>query len=185
MKIYTKTGDSGETGLMGGVRVTKHHPCIEVCGALDELNSWIGVVRSQCPDESINRKLETIQADLFCIGAAVAYCLGEPKSRVGVGIQEDRTQGLESWMDDLEEKLPKQTTFILPGGAPIASWVHLARNVCRRAERHLVHLMDQQQTVMKLSKELIFLNRLSDLLFLLARSLNVADGHEETKWLPE
>ncbi len=184
MKIYTKTGDAGETGLMGGVRVAKHHPCIEVCGTLDELNSWIGVVRSQCCDDSTNQKLEKVQADLFCIGAAVACCLSEPKSRAGVGVEPGRSAELENWMDELDRELPKQTTFLFPGGAPDASWVHLARSVCRRAERQLVRLMTEEQLVLDLSQELVFLNRLSDLLFLLARTLNVAANHEETKWLP-
>ena len=185
MKIYTKTGDQGETGLLGGVRVAKHHPCIEVCGVLDELNSWIGVTISQCEDETICEKLKTVQVDLFCVGAAVACCLGESKKKAGVGIESGRASELEVWMDNLESELPAQDSFILPGGTQAASWVHLARNVCRRAERQLVRLMETQPVKSDMSGELIYLNRLSDLLFLLARAINVAAGQVETKWLPE
>lgn len=185
MKIYTKTGDQGETGLLGGVRVAKHHPCIKVCGALDELNSWIGVVRSQCGDQSICGRLEVVQVDLFCIGAAVACCLGESKKKAGVGVQANRSTELEGWIDDLESELPPQTAFILPGGSPTASWIHLARNVCRRAERELVGLIESLSVQSDLSGELVYLNRLGDLLFLLARAINVASDQGETEWLPE
>jgi cob(I)alamin adenosyltransferase len=182
MKIYTKTGDQGKTGLLGGLRVSKHHPCIEVCGSLDELNSWIGVIRSQSENQEINSRLEEIQNDLFNIGAAVAGCLGETSKKSGIGVQPDRAEQLEQWMDDITETLPPQRAFLLPGGAPTASWTHLARNVCRRAERNLVLMLDTEETKLDLSRELVFLNRLSDLLFLLARSFNFESNHAETEW---
>lgn len=184
MKIYTKTGDQGETGLLGGMRVAKHHPCIEVCGSLDELNSWIGVVRSQCADSVIDQGLEQVQIDLFNTGAAVACCLAKTQKKTGVGIKPERAEKLEQWMDLLTDQLPEQKAFILPGGTECASWMHLARNVCRRTERHLVELIEVENPISDLSKELIYLNRLSDLLFLLARKLNVVTSHPETEWVP-
>ena len=182
MKIYTKTGDQGETGLLGGKRVSKTHPCVEVCGLLDELNSWLGVVRSKLSQGAIYTGLRQIQDDLFCIGATVAGCLGETRKQARVA--ETRIGELEDWMDVLDEQLPPLTAFVLPGGTELASWTHLARNVCRRAERQLVDLIENESNSESLASELIYLNRLSDLLFLVARTLNVEAGHDETHWIP-
>lgn len=183
MKIYTKTGDQGETGLLGGKRVLKTHPTIEVCGSLDELNSWLGVVRSQIQDETLQSQLLLIQNDLFCIGATVAGCLGETKKEARVA--EGRTDELETWMDRLDDQLPPLTAFVLPGGTQTASWTHLARNICRRTERQLVRLIESESKSEYFRNELIYLNRLGDLLFLLARTFNVESGQPETHWLPE
>lgn len=184
MKIYTKTGDLGETGLLGGVRISKNHPSIEVCGALDELNSWIGVLISQCSMTDDLEALKSIQCDLFCLGGAVAVCLAESGKKSGTGVERGRVESLEQWMDQLTEQLPAQNAFILPGGTTSASWVFVARSVCRRAERGLVDLLESEPLVKDLSYELIYLNRLSDLLFLLGRKLNVDAGQAEQEWLP-
>ena len=188
MKIYTKTGDQGETGLLGGKRVSKTHPCVEVCGGLDELNSWLGAIRSKLPQGVIESGLRPVQNDLFCIGTTVAGCMGETRKQARVA--ETRIGELESWMDALDAQLPPLTAFVLPGVTELASWAHLARNICRRVERQLVGLIEKVGAIESESKldyfqtELTYLNRLSDLLFLLARTLNVEAGHDEVHWIP-
>jgi len=190
MKIYTKTGDKGETGLLGGVRVSKSHLAISACGALDETNSILGVVGSALRTHSakkvapvgfddVDQVLTQIQNDLFDIGSRVAACLGDSKQ--AVDFSETRAQELEQEIDRFESELPALTAFILPGGNQIGSSLHLARSVCRRAERTMVSLTEsgiEQQ----LGRELIYLNRLGDLLFVLARVANVRSGIAETKW---
>ncbi len=191
MKIYTKTGDDGETGLLGGVRVSKSHLAIGACGALDETNSIIGVVRSalwtresQPLKEGINfddvdAVLSRIQNELFDLGSRVAACLGE--SQRATEFPESRSKKLEQDIDLFQSELPPLTAFILPGGNTAGSSLHLARAVCRRSERDIVALIESgvQQP---LDLELIYLNRLGDLLFVLARIANVRTGFPETQW---
>lgn len=179
MKIYTKTGDHGETGLLGGVRVSKNHVCIEVCGTLDELNSMIGLVRSDLPEGAVNSLLLQIQNDLFDLGGRVAGSLGQTARRPGFG--ENRIAILESNIDEIQSKLPALTNFILPDGCAESCQLHLARAVCRRAERNLVALREME-TGCDLSVELVYLNRLSDFLFVAARYLNNLAGQTETAW---
>ncbi len=179
MKIYTKTGDAGETGLLGGVRVSKNHVCIEVCGTLDELNSMIGLVRSGMPNEAVNLLLLQIQNDLFDLGGRVAGSLGKSTRRPGFG--EHRIAFLEANIDEIQSKLPALTNFILPDGCAESCQLHLARAVCRRAERSLVGLRELG-TECDLAAELIYLNRLSDFLFVAARYINNLAGQTETAW---
>lgn len=188
MKIYTKTGDSGSTGLFAGPRVLKSDPRIIAYGSIDELNSVLGVVLSQLPDslgdsrligQLLKELLLEIQRDLFSIGAELAT--PDPDSRGMRLLSEERSQTLESMIDAAEEELPALTHFILPGGVPCAAYLHMARTVCRRAETNLVALM-QQPDVADYGMVLVYLNRLSDCLFVLARLTNFRSGNAESIW---
>lgn len=179
MKIYTKTGDDGETGLLGGVRVSKSDLAIEVCGNLDETNSLLGIAVVHCSIDSIRSSLLQIQNDLFDLGSRVAACQSN-SSRVA-SFSNQRSQQLEHWIDETEAKLTPLQQFILPGGAILGATLHHARTVCRRAERSLVALRKTEMT-RDLSVELIYLNRLSDLLFVLARYANQTCEVQETAW---
>ena len=180
MKIYTKTGDNGETGLFGGGRVRKDAPRIEAYGTIDELNALLGVVRAaEIPDE-IDHLIRRIQGDLFAIGAELATV--DPEKHGTHMIGPDEIADLEATIDSLEANLPALTHFILPDGNAAGSSLHFARTVCRRAERLLVHLAETSDE--KFSDDvLIYLNRLGDLLFVVARAVNHAAGVAETKWL--
>ena len=182
MKIYTKTGDAGETGLLGGVRVSKSHLAIEVCGTLDELNSMLGLVRSGELPAELNKTLLRIQNDLFDLGGRIAACLGET-SRVP-GFDENRFAFLEQRIDSIQAELEPLTQFILPDGSATGCRLHLARAVCRRAERCLVSLGEMELKI-QLDSELIYLNRLSDFLFVAARWVNQLAGQPETGWQQE
>ncbi len=182
MKIYTKTGDSGETGLLGGIRVPKDHVCVDVCGTLDELNSILGLVRSESIEVSVDQPLATIQSHLFDLGSRVAASLSETSHVAGFAAE--RSSWIESLIDQFEQSLPAMTAFILPGGCRASSYLHLARSVCRRAERRMVSLM-QLDLKRSLETEMIYLNRLSDALFVMARLVNLHANAEEVKWLPE
>jgi len=187
MKIYTRTGDDGETGLLGGVRVSKSHLAIEVCGSLDETNSLIGVAISHLDaaitDDNrlpaIREGLTQIQNDLFDLGSRIAAC--QSNSARAAYFSAERSNQLERWIDQLQSELPELTAFILPGGHVVGANLHLARSVCRRAERGLVALLDTDLKT-DLKTELIYLNRLGDLLFVLARFTNQAAGVGETQW---
>ncbi len=184
MKIYTRSGDDGETGLLGGLRVSKTHPAIEVCGTLDETNSWLGMARagsdSQLPAD-VDRLLTEIQSQLFDLGSRVAACLSET-GRVAE-FPEDRVVELEAAIDRYDANLPQLTAFILPSGCRSGCDLHMARAVCRRAERQLVSLAETGVT-RDLKTERIYLNRLADLLFVLARTVNAGAGQGETNWTP-
>lgn len=186
MKVYTKTGDKGTTSLYGGVKVSKGHIRIDAYGTVDELNSAIGLIRSSIPVEKFNHQLIQIQKDLFHIGAELAtpkekFYLANGKSRLQHLISEKNISQLENWIDEMEEELPALTHFILPGGNTGASFAHLSRCICRRAERISVALNE----IEILREELLkYLNRLSDYLFVLARAIAHKSGHEEIKWLP-
>ncbi len=185
MKIYTKTGDQGETGLLGGVRVPKSHLAIEVCGCLDETNSLIGL--AQChlgsvEDENcqlVSGSLSQIQNDLFDLGSRVAACVGE--SARPAEFPTARITQLEEWIDQYQAELPPLTQFILPGGGLSGSTLHLARAICRKTERRLVTLIGSG-VQRELKDEMIYLNRLGDLIFVMARVVNLQTGSTETNW---
>lgn len=179
MKIYTKTGDSGDTGLFGGPRVSKDSPRIESYGTVDELNSVLGVVRSLAPEAGLDALLAQIQNDLFALGAQLAT--PNPAAHQTAMIGEGQITALEQAIDRLQTQLEPLSQFILPGGTPAAAQLHLARTVCRRAERRLVTLT--QYSAEPIAPELvIYLNRLSDLLFVMARAENRAAGRPDIPW---
>lgn len=174
MKIYTRTGDGGETGLFGGGRVSKHSPRIEAYGTVDELNSHLGAVRAEKPSPELDGLLASVQEQLFVLGAELA----SPKGGA-VALSDADVTGLESAIDKLEANLPSLRTFILPGGGRMGSALHVARTVCRRAERMVVALGGEAGPL-----PVRFLNRLSDLLFVMARHANRAEGIPEAPWSP-
>lgn len=188
MKIYTKTGDKGSTALFGGTRVPKHHLRIEAYGTVDELNAHLGLIRDQDIDEDSRKFLIEIQKKLFTVGAILAMDpkkakLKNGKERLNIPrIHEDDVALLEQNMDAMENELPTMTHFILPGGAPVVSYCHIARCVCRRAERCSTALYEKEPFE---EQTLKFLNRLSDYLFVLARKLSKDVQAEEIKWIPE
>jgi cob(I)alamin adenosyltransferase len=187
MKVYTKTGDKGTTALFGGTRVPKHHIRIESYGTVDELNSYIGLIRDQEIDTHYKTVLAEIQDRLFTVGAILAtppeketLKNGQPRLQ-NLGLVASDIEFLEKEIDTMEELLPQMTHFVLPGGHTTVSYCHIARCVCRRAERLSVHLNDLEPT-----NELVltYLNRLSDYLFVLARKLTLDLNAEEVKWIP-
>ena len=181
MKIYTKTGDGGETALFGGGRVPKDHPRVAAYGDVDELNSVLGVARATEPAALFDPLLESIQRDLFSIGGHLATPDPERvrKALEKAALSPQRVSEFEQAMDEAERELPPLKAFVLPAGTPKASTLHLARTVCRRAERSVVHLA-QSNEVPPLF--LIYLNRLSDLLFTLARLANHRAGVKDVTW---
>lgn len=179
MKIYTKTGDTGETGLFGGPRVAKDDVRIQAYGDVDELNALIGVVRSSDCSEMIDTVLLAVQHDLFCVGAELAT--PDPESAGTNLLTDSRIAALESAIDEAEKSLAPLKQFILPAGPPAAAWLHLARTVCRRAERHVVTLARSPDH--EVSPRLIrYLNRLSDALFVLARLAAFQANSDEVGW---
>ena len=178
MKIYTKTGDDGTTGLFGGARVSKDAVRIESYGTVDELNSVIGLARCGNSDKRADDILLGLQNDLFNLGADLATPLTVKNDYI-VRIRKDDIERLEQWIDELDAELPPLTNFILPGGHVSAAYLHLARNVCRRAERLTVRLSRDEPVG---EHALVYLNRLSDLLFVMARWVNHRHGSEEIKW---
>lgn len=178
MKIYTKTGDKGLTSLFGGKRVPKHHMRIEAYGTVDELNSYIGLIRDQKVDENTFKVLIEIQDRLFTLGSMLATEPGNEKVKVPQLFEEDITL-LENEIDKMNETLPEMRSFVLPGGHPTVSYCHIARCVCRRSERLTVHLTEVepvQEIVVK------YLNRLSDYLFVLSRKLTQDNNANEIPW---
>ncbi len=184
MKIYTKTGDQGNTSLFDGARVPKHHQRIEAYGTLDELNAYIGLLMSQGIAQEYKKQLGTIQNELFVLGAQLANPQEESaaKSRKTPTIQPEHITALENAIDQMNEVLPPMTHFILPGGHSIVSYCHIARTICRRGERRAT-LLAENHSVPPLVIQ--YLNRLSDYLFVLARKLTFDLGIEEVKWMPE
>ena len=178
MRIYTRTGDTGETGLIGGQRVPNDDPRVEAYGTVDELNAVLGVARcylAELPD--LDALLERFQSELFDIGAELA----SPPERATQfqSLEERHIAAIEEAIDRLEEELPPLRQFILPGGTPASAYLHLARTVCRRAERRVVHLSRVSTVNAAIIK---YLNRLSDLLFVMARVANHRAGVEDVKW---
>jgi len=180
LKIYTKTGDEGTTGLLGGTRVPKSNLRIEAYGTVDELNSYVGLLRDQAINEERKDLLKLIQDRLFTIGADLATAPGKDKV-VKPDLVEADIDLLESEMDNMEESLPALTSFILPGGHQSVSFAHLARCVCRRAERIAVALNETESVDPIVLK---YLNRLSDFLFVLGRKMAQDLDIEEVKWQP-
>ncbi len=183
MKIYTRTGDNGTTALFGGDRVDKHHPRIDAYGTVDETNAYLGLTRALMKDQPgagrLDPLLASIQETLFVLGADLAT---PPTSRAAVPrIEETLVQDLEDAIDAFEEDLPALQHFILPGGTPAAGTLHVARTVCRRAERLTTAAAAQETISMHTA---IYLNRLSDLLFVLARWVNHQAGVDEAQWRP-
>ena len=180
MKIYTRTGDAGGTALFGGTRVSKHDPRVAAYGEVDELNATLGTASAQCelPGEVVDI-IAHIQKDLFAIGARLADPAEKIAERVTkVAVTEADIQRLENWIDRFESELPPLRKFILPGGNRFGAQLHLARTVCRRAERSIVSL-----GVDNLDAHLLaYVNRLSDLLFVLARAVNHRGGQPEVEW---
>lgn len=188
MKIYTKTGDKGTTALFGGTRVPKHHIRIDSYGTVDELNSHLGLIRDQDINQHYKDVLIDIQDKLFTVGAILATdpekaVLKSGKERLNIPkITEDDIISLEKEMDTMNEALPPMTHFVLPGGHQTVSFCHIARCVCRRAERLASALNDIEPFQ---PESLKYLNRLSDYLFVLARKLSYDLQAEEVKWIPQ
>lgn len=181
MKIYTKTGDSGSTALFGGGRVSKDHVRVAAYGDVDELNSVIGLARATPPVDFEDALLESIQRDLFSIGGHLATPDPDKvrKALEKASLSADRVAQFEQVMDAADRELPPLTAFVLPAGTPKAATLHVARTVCRRAERLVVHLAAQEPVP---DLFLVYLNRLSDLLFTLARLANHRAGTGDVTW---
>ena len=188
MKIYTKTGDKGTTALFGGTRVPKNHLRIDAYGTIDELNAWLGLLRDQPIDATYKDLLTNVQDKLFTVGAILAT--DPKKARLKNGgerlniekIADKDIESLEKKMDSMDASLPPMTHFILPGGHPIVSYCHIARTICRRAERKMVQLHEKEPFD---EAVLSYINRLSDYLFVLARKLSKDLKAEEIKWIPK
>lgn len=173
LKIYTRTGDAGHTSLFGGKRVSKKNARIEAYGTIDELNSFLGLVRATWSDSPIDVQLDAVQRDLFDIGAQLA----SPGKNRFTGVTESRIESLEGGIDDMERTLTALENFVLPGGSLPAAHLHVARTVCRRAERLVVSLGDKAPKT-----TVAYLNRLSDYLFVAARYANAQLGVEDVIW---
>jgi len=179
VKIYTRTGDNGDTGLFDGTRVPKSDPRVAAYGDVDELNAWLGLVRVDVPDDRLSGMLEAIQRDLFAIGARLA----DPAKRIAqrvtkAAVTSEDISRLEAWIDLFETELPPLRRFILAGGSRAGATLHVARTICRRAERAMVSLgRDAFEPEL-----LVYVNRLSDLLFVMARAVNHRAGAPETEW---
>ena len=178
MKIYTKTGDAGETGLFGGPRVRKDHARIEAFGTVDELNSQLGVVRTLPLADGVDALLRRVQCELFDMGAQLATP-NPDADRIGVS----HVEALEGQIDAIDGTLAPLTCFILPAGTPTAAALHVARTVCRKAERRVVSLAGEPETVIP-AAAIEYLNRLGDLLFMLARQANAVTQTPDDPWHP-
>jgi len=185
VKIYTRKGDAGRTRLFGGLEVSKHDTRVAAYGTLDELNASLGVVLALDPDDALGTgDLERVQEDLFVLGSRLAAA--RPEREVDRGtipvLDPHRVEDLERWIDRLDRELDPLDAFILPGGSATGAQLHVARTVCRRAERRVTALAEDDPT---LSTTVVpYINRLSDLLFTLARAVNRRAGQPETRWLP-
>ena len=186
MKIYTRQGDAGRTKLFGGLEVSKHDPRVAAYGTFDELNAALGVILSLDPDGDLGTAdLQRVQEDLFILGSHLAAARPERELERGTipGLAPGRIADLEAWIDSLDEELPPLDAFVLPGGCPAGAQLHVARTVCRRAERYVTALVESDTA---LSTAVIpYINRLSDLLFTLARAVNHRAGRPEARWLPQ
>tara|TARA_B100000686_G_scaffold42751_1_gene44689 strand:+ start:1853 stop:2419 length:567 start_codon:yes stop_codon:yes gene_type:complete len=180
-KIYTRTGDTGDTGLFGGGRVSKGDLRVEAYGTVDELNAALGWAASKVNEQEIKGHIETVQDDLFVIGADLATSppterRAQPKVPI---LDKSRIGEMESWIDAADDELPGLTAFVLPGGSEGAAALHMARTICRRAERAVVRLGTQEDVI---DDVIPYLNRLSDLLFTLARLENHRAGISDREW---
>jgi cob(I)alamin adenosyltransferase len=176
MRLYTKGGDKGETGLIGGGRVPKDHPRIAAYGDMDELNAAIGLVRAACDDEAWCDRMQRIQECLFVLGASV---MNVGRDQRAPCLTEDDVSVLERWIDSADESVEPLKHFVLPGGSEAAARLHLARTICRRAERGVVAL-SREESVAPIA--MVYLNRLSDLLFAWARLANARAGVGDELW---
>lgn len=179
MKIYTKMGDGGDTRLFDGTKVRKHDDRVEAYGEIDELNSFIGAAASFLKDPALASMLAEIQKDLFSVGAQLADPSSKGQSRGKFQLAGDRVKALEDAIDGFETELPPLRQFILAGGGNSGALLHLARTVCRRAERRVVSLSENVEVNQTLIE---YLNRLSDFLFVMARVVNHREGKEEILW---
>ena len=185
VRIYTRTGDAGKTSLWGGVRVPKNSARVEAYGTVDELNAFIGAARVQCQDSEIDALLGSIQHHLFAVGADLSAPGAGADSRGGISVTRvgpEMAAGLEAHIDSFEAELPPLTRFILPGGTPLSAALHVARAVARRAERNCVTLAEQDADEGVNGEVIVYLNRLSDLLFVLARAANHRAGASDVIW---
>jgi cob(I)alamin adenosyltransferase len=180
MKIYTKTGDKGQTSLIGGTRVPKHHIRIEAYGTVDELNSWIGLLRSSDSLNESKNILAEIQDRLFTVGSTLASDPEKSKMKIP-DLKEEDIVLLEKEMDRMNESLSEMRSFVLPGGNILAAYCHIARCVCRRAERNATQLAGHETVNEFVIK---YLNRLSDYLFVLSRKIIFDSGSPEIPWKP-
>lgn len=182
MKIYTKSGDKGETGLFGGERVSKDSPRINAYGTVDELNSFIGLALTEVKDEEVKVLLKRIQNLLFTIGSDLATPDTEKNKKFNIPrINAEHIEELEREIDKFDSRLEELRNFILPGGCKSATLLHVCRTICRRAERKAIRLNNE----VKINSDIIiFLNRLSDLFFVLSRYENKISGTEDIKWQP-
>jgi cob(I)alamin adenosyltransferase len=178
VKLYTRTGDTGETSLYGGARARKDDPRVDAYGEVDELNAWLGLARASGLDPALDPEVVAIQRDLFALGAQLADPADKLAPRVTKAvIDADHVVRLEHLIDRLDEELPPLRRFILAGGTPAGAALHVARTVCRRAERRIVALDPPVDPVL-----VVYVNRLSDLLFVLARVANHRGNVPETEW---
>ena len=180
MKIYTKGGDAGETGLIDGSRVPKDDPRVTAYGEVDELNAVLGLARAHGADAGVRALLHDVQKDLFALGAHLA----DPQNRIGsrkhkAAMTPAQIEVLERAIDERQAAMPPLQAFLLPGGVPVAAFFHLGRTVCRRAERATVSLARREKVDPLV---IAYLNRLSDLLFVLAREANLRAGEAEERW---
>lgn len=184
MKIYTGTGDRGTTSLGSGERVPKHDERVEAYGTIDELNSVLGALASALPEGlgHMRAEIEGIQSLLLRTGALLAATPGSPRAKGLIPVNPEDAKNLEKAIDAMEEGLVPLTGFILPGGHHSASWAHIARTVCRRAERRVARLSGEGDRANEVGPVLIYLNRLSDYLFVLARYCNMAAGVRDLPW---
>lgn len=185
MKIYTRTGDEGRTKLYGGDSVLKDDSRVAAYGTLDELNAAIGLALALDPDSRLGMGgLREVQEDLFVLGSRLAAA--EPERMESRGsiprLEQERIVALETWIDTLDEDLAPLDSFVLPGGGPAGAQLHIARTICRRAERSITSLLSEQPDLLLVV--LPYVNRLSDLLFTLARAVNARAGRPEERWLP-
>lgn len=179
MKIYTGFGDKGDTALFGGETVKKNHLRVEMYGTLDELNSLLGLVRKKNTDAKVDQVLKNIQNELFTYGSEIATPNESRRAEFKEHISEVHINSLENAIDRFMEKLPELKNFVLPGGSEGACYAHLARTVCRRAERMLISLAD---SIVIRNELIVYLNRLGDLLFVIARYENLLNNVEDVKW---
>jgi cob(I)alamin adenosyltransferase len=181
-RIYTRTGDAGETGLFGGGRVGKSHPRVDAYGAVDELNAFVGAALAAVTEPAIAARLAELQPDLFTLGAHLATKAREGRSPPALpALPSERIAAMEGWIDEAEAALPALRTFIMPGGSSGGAALHMARTVCRRSERRVVELASGDDVAPDI---VVYLNRLSDLLFVWSRLENRYAGVEEQQWLP-
>ncbi len=180
-RIYTRTGDGGMTGLYDGQRIPKFQTRMEVVGTLDELNATIGLALTETTADDLRTPLLSIQNTLFNVGAETAEGGTKAKRMIkdSVRVTEGKDKELEDWIDSFDSELPSLTNFILPGGSAAGARLHLARTVCRRAERLLARLAEEETVN---PKSLVYVNRLSDLLFVMARTANQRSKAAETSW---